>query len=34
MEVRELQPSKVLSPILVTEEGMSMEVRERQYEKA
>ena len=28
MEVRELQPPKALDPILVTEEGMFMEVRE------
>ena len=34
MEVRERQSSKALSPILVTEEGMCMEVRERQFWKA
>ena len=34
MEVRELQPLKAQSPILVTEEGMFMEVRELQSEKA
>ena len=33
MEVRELQPEKVLYPILVTEEGMFMEVRELQNSK-
>ena len=34
MEVRELQPSKANSSILVTEEGMFMEGREMQSRKA
>ena len=34
IEVREEQPSKAHSPILVTEAGMVIEVREKQPEKA